>query len=188
MDYTRLELDQIPAELNKTEADIRATFAGLTPVQLNWKPDAKSWSVAQCFEHLAQSNQEMCGAFERAADPARPRTIWQRLPVMPKLIGRMMVSSLGPRVTRKFVAPKQSTPSASTLDAGILDRFFASQEQVQVIARRLAGRDLNRLILVSPFVSVVAYSVLDGLRLIVAHERRHVEQARRVMQAPGFPR
>jgi hypothetical protein len=33
----------------------------------------------------------------------------------------------------------------------------------------------------------LTYSVLDGCRLIVTHERRHFEQARRVTQASGFP-
>jgi hypothetical protein len=40
----------------------------------------------------------------------------------------------------------------------------------------------------SPFASVVTYSVLDGWRLVVAHDRRHVEQARRVTQAAEFPK
>ena len=53
--------------------------------------------------------------------------------------------------------------------------------------RALAGRDVARIIMVSPFVSFITYSVLDGCRLIVTHERRHFEQARRVTQAPGFP-
>jgi hypothetical protein len=44
-----------------------------------------------------------------------------------------------------------------------------------------------RIIMVSPFVSFITYSVLDGCRLIVTHERRHLEQARRVTQAPEFP-
>jgi hypothetical protein len=41
--------------------------------------------------------------------------------------------------------------------------------------------------MVSPFVAFITYSVLDGCRLIVTHERRHFEQARRVTQEPGFP-
>jgi hypothetical protein len=188
VDYLRLTLDQIQSELRKTAADVRASFGTLDDRQLNWRPDPSRWSVAQCLQHLVQSNDEMCGAFERAADPARPRTIWQRLPILPGVIGRMMVSSLGPKVTRKFVAPSQSTPSASDSDSGVLDRFAASQERVLAITRTLAGRDLDRMILVSPFVKVVTYSVFDGLRLVVAHEHRHVEQARRVREAPGFPR
>jgi hypothetical protein len=53
--------------------------------------------------------------------------------------------------------------------------------------RSLDGRDVARIIMVSPFASFITYSVLDGCRLIVTHERRHFEQARRVTQAPGFP-
>ena len=40
----------------------------------------------------------------------------------------------------------------------------------------------------SPFIKVVTYSVLDGWRLVFAHERRHFEQARAVSLSPGFPR
>jgi hypothetical protein len=29
---------------------------------------------------------------------------------------------------------------------------------------------------------------MDGYRIIVTHERRHILQARRVMEAGGFPR
>jgi hypothetical protein len=39
----------------------------------------------------------------------------------------------------------------------------------------------------SPFLRVITYSVLDALRLIAAHDRRHMEQARRVTQMPEFP-
>jgi hypothetical protein len=39
----------------------------------------------------------------------------------------------------------------------------------------------------SPFIKVITYSVLDGWRLVFAHDRRHLEQARRVTLSPGFP-
>jgi len=42
--------------------------------------------------------------------------------------------------------------------------------------------------MVSPFVRFITYSVLDGCRLMAAHDRRHFEQARRVTQTAGFPR
>jgi hypothetical protein len=41
--------------------------------------------------------------------------------------------------------------------------------------------------MVSPFVRFITYSVLDGCRLMAAHDRRHFEQARRVTEAAGFP-
>jgi hypothetical protein len=53
--------------------------------------------------------------------------------------------------------------------------------------RALEGSDVTRIVMVSPFVAFITYSVLDGCRLLVAHERRHLEQARRVTQEPTFP-
>jgi len=187
VDYTRLQIEQIPAELSHTMADVRATFSSLDARRLNWRPASTSWSVAQCFQHLVQSNREMYAAFVKAVDRSRPRTFWQRVPLLPAFFGRMLVTTQGPSGKRKFTAPKPAQPSSSDIDAGVLDRFVAGHEEVAAFARGLAGREPGRMIMVSPFVSVVTYSVLDGLRLIVAHERRHVEQARRVMQAPGFP-
>jgi hypothetical protein len=43
------------------------------------------------------------------------------------------------------------------------------------------------MIIVSPVASAAFYSVLDAFRIVVAHERRHIEQAARVTRATGFP-
>jgi DinB superfamily len=188
VDFTRLTLDQVRAELTRTAADVRATFGHLDGRQLNWRPDATSWSVAQCFDHLINANREMCRAITLAGDPTGSRTIWQRLPILPGLFGRVLVSSQGPTTTRKFTAPKKATPSASEIDARVLDRFAAGHGEVDALAVAFAARDPARLIMVSPFVRFITYSVLDGFRLIAAHERRHYEQARRVLQRTDFPR
>jgi hypothetical protein len=37
------------------------------------------------------------------------------------------------------------------------------------------------------FYRFITYSVLDGWRLVVAHDRRNFEQARRVTLLPEFP-
>jgi hypothetical protein len=53
---------------------------------------------------------------------------------------------------------------------------------------RLDERRAAQAIMTSPFIGVITYSVLDGWRLIFAHDRRHIEQARRVMSSQDFPR
>jgi DinB family protein len=186
VDYTSLTIDQVRAELDKVVADVRATFGQLDVRQLNWRPDPTSWSVAQCLEHLVNSNREMCGAIRRAADPAQSKTIWQRLPILPGLYGRLMITSLTPTNTRRLRAPRTARPSASEIDAGIVERFADGQQEVLALVRTLAGRDPAHLVMVSPFVRFITYSVLDAFRLIAAHERRHFEQARRVMGTDVF--
>jgi hypothetical protein len=51
----------------------------------------------------------------------------------------------------------------------------------------LDEEEATHAIMTSPFVRVITYSVLDGWRLVLAHDRRHIEQARRVTQSRGFP-
>ena len=187
MDYTQLSLREVGAELGIIARDVDAAFGTLDARQLNWKPDTTRWSVGQCFEHLFTANRLMFDAAVAALDPSRTRTIWQRLPVVPGLLGRMMVRSQAPGGRRKFSAPPAARPAESDVAADIVDRFVDQQRGGANAVSTLRDRDAVRTIMVSPFVRVITYSVLDGWRLIVAHDHRHIEQARRVMSAPGFP-
>ncbi len=54
--------------------------------------------------------------------------------------------------------------------------------------RALDERRYSDVILTSPFIWAVVYRAIDACRIIVAHERRHLAQAQRVMDSPGFPR
>jgi hypothetical protein len=185
--YTAMPLADVIAEFDAIARESAATFGRLDGSQLNWRPDAAKWSVAQCFDHLLNANRAMFQAIDAAIDPSAPRTFWQRVPLLPRLFGRILVQSQAPDAKRKFTAPAGAVPAASTIDAGITERFIAHQHEAALHVQTFAHRDIGEINMVSPFVSFITYSVLDGCRLIVTHERRHLEQARRVMQAPGFP-
>lgn len=70
MDYTRLSLVEVRNALDDIVRDAEAVFGSLTPSQLNWRPDAARWSVAQCVQHLLTSDDLMLAA---AHDVAVPR-------------------------------------------------------------------------------------------------------------------
>jgi hypothetical protein len=187
MDYTTLSLPEIGQGLDALARDTQEAFGTLDAAQLNWRPDASRWSVAQCFDHLITANDLML----RAATDARSgasRTVWQRLPILPGVIGRMMVRSMAPGGTRQFKAPAQARPAMSDLPADVVARFVSQQRDAAARVRALDDSTAARTMMTSPFVRVVTYSVLDGWRLVLAHGRRHFEQARRVMEAEGFPR
>jgi len=188
VDYTTLSLTEVGIALDDTAIETDATFGGLDRAQLNWRPDATRWSVAQCFEHLLTANRLMLLAAADALIGARPRTVWQRMPVLPRVLGRLLIRSQAPGGTRKYTAPPQAQPARSELPADIVQRFGEQHREAAAWVRTLDERAAAVAIMTSPFIRVVTYSVLDGLRLIAAHDRRHVEQARRVMLSAEFPR
>jgi len=187
MDYTTISLVDVRTELDAIAADAGTAFGRLDARQINWKADASRWSVAQCLEHLLTANRQMVEMADQALDATRGRTLWQRLPIWPGLLGRMLVRTQSPNATRRFKAPGKAQPAASALDTGIVARFVDRQRELIAKLDASATRDLAGAVMASPFLGIVTYSVLDGWRLIVAHERRHVQQAKQVMATPGFP-
>lgn len=47
--------------------------------------------------------------------------------------------------------------------------------------------DLEKIVISSPVTSAVTYSLMDAYRIIVVHEQRHFQQAKRVIEETGFP-
>jgi len=57
--FTKLSLSEMLVETEAVAADAQRAFGHLNAQQLNWKPGADSWSVAQCLEHLLTANYAM---------------------------------------------------------------------------------------------------------------------------------
>jgi hypothetical protein len=102
------------------------------------------------------------------------------------MFGRMLIRSQAPQATRKFTASPLATPTSSGMAGDIVDRFVAQDHELVSWLRRLDEPGASRVIMTSPFVRFITYSVLDGARLILAHDHRHIQQAGRVLQSPGF--
>jgi hypothetical protein len=188
MEYQNLTLPQIYDEAEAIAGDAKTLFGHLNSQQLNWKPAADSWSVAQCLDHLISINREYHPTFDRILKGEYGKTLLHRLPFLPAMSGRFMIKILSPNSHQKYKAPAAAKPSSSSLDPQIVERFITHQRETLAKMRSLEDRDPARIIITSPFASVVVYSLLDTFRLLVAHERRHFAQAQRVMGTDGFPR
>lgn len=187
MDYHTLTMAQIVSEAEGIAADVERRFGRLSATQLNWKPDPKRWSVAQCLEHLVKVNRELHRPLDEIVEGRTRTRVLERAPVFASFWGRLMVRQLRPEAQLKLKAPSRGVPSASAIDADIVRRFVDQQAQTIRRIRLIDERNRADLILTSPFIWAVVYRAIDAGRIIVAHERRHIAQAQRVVDAPGFP-
>lgn len=186
-----MKLDMsLPELLNEAEAiahDVQAAFSQLNVEQLNWKPNADSWSVAQCLDHLITSNGLMLSVFDPVISGTKQTTFVERLPFLPGLMGRMFVKFVAPQGKQKLKAPPAAAPSSSKLDLQIVTQFVTLQQEIGQKFKAVENLNPDKVVVTSPFVGIITYTLLDACRIIVAHERRHFEQARRVMASEGFP-
>jgi len=180
------ELANLIAAANNVATEARSSFGYLTALQLNWKPSAGRWSVAQCFDHLLTSNKGYFPIIESVL-AGKKQTLWESMPLLPGLAGKLLIKSLDPASTRKLKAPKRFEPAQSDISASVINDFV--DQQGKLIERMKATEHLNleRIVITSPALAAITYSLMDAYRIIVVHEERHFQQAKRVTEETGFP-
>ena len=96
----------------------------------------------------------MLQAIGRALDPGVTPTIWQRLPLWPRLFGWLLITSQAPGGKQKYTAPASAQPAASDIAPDTIEQFIASQHMRTARLRTLSAADAHR-IMVSPFVAQI---------------------------------
>jgi hypothetical protein len=188
MQYATASLPELITEAQQISSRTMSTFGSLSYEQLNWKPGAGRWSVAQCFDHLVASGISFLPIIESVISGRKANRAWERLPLLPKLFGKLLIKSLEPSTTRKLKAPKQIEPTNSAIDPAILQTFVQQQSELVTRMTASASLDLEKIVITSPVASVVTYSLMDAYRIIVVHQERHFQQAQRVTCESSFPR
>lgn len=181
------ELKSLIVAAHSVADDARAFFGGLNERQLNWQPDAKSWSVGLCLEHLIKVNEEVLTAVESHINGSHRRTIFERLALGSNYLGKYIVKAAQPENKTKIKAPKVFRPTRSYVDADIVERFVANQNKVIEMMQASGELNLEKTIITSPMASFITYSLWHTYQIVVTHERRHFRQAREVMKHEGFP-
>lgn len=181
------ELLTLVEQLRATTDEAREVFGGLDERQINWKPSAESWSVGQCFEHLLKTNAGFFSTLERIGRGEHKSSLWEKWSPLSGFFGRMVLRAVDPGSRRKFKAAAKTQPTSSDVEADVIGRFGEQQTRLAELMRATDKIDLNKTIVTSPVASFVTYSLLDAYRVVVTHDRRHFEQARRVTETEGFP-
>ena len=182
-------LNTIIAEAEKNSDTARKLTSGLTEAQLNWKPSAEQWSIAQCLEHLAVATKGFENYFNSALERGRENFPATGPPAYrPSILGGWLAKYVSPEAPRKLSAPKIFRPAESSDIPGSLEKFLGEQTKFLDFVRRCSGIDYNKTRLRSPVTPLMRYSLADAFVITVLHGQRHLAQARRVREMPEFPK
>src|SRR6185436_17382482 len=101
------DISAVCADLQHVAESARQDFGSLSTQQLNWKPAEKSWSIAQCFDHLIATHSLYFPAFQRLATGDKQRTFLERFSPFSGFYGRLLIKNLDPTNLKKM----KSTPA-----------------------------------------------------------------------------
>lgn len=144
------------------------------------QPDGgRAWSVGQCLEHLNQMNRLYFGAIRRALARAPREAAPVDAPIRSTWFGRKFAESMEPG-TMKMRAPKKAAPQDVRSREAVSGEFLRGLDEIEALLKDAAVIDLNKPTFPSPFFRLSRVRAGTGFRVLLAHMRRHLQQAERV--------
>jgi hypothetical protein len=186
---TREQADALADEFRAAADDARRLAAEFSARELDTAPAPGVWSAADNLEHLAVASQMFVPRMTRTLGKLAEAGKRTDRPSRPDWLGRIYAWWLEPPVRIKARAPRAFVPPAGTASEDALRAFLDEQDRVVQLVGQSAGLDLAARKVPTPVSRHLRYNVLSAFRVVVAHERRHLAQARRaaaaVRAAPG---
>ena len=183
-----LELSEFAGQFESAKDEARRLTDGLSDAQFNWRPEPQRWSMAECLSHLT-----MIGSFylpridagiEQATAKGWAHTRTFRLGPLWRLV--VWLTEPPPRLRRRALKPFAPAPVRPVAEG--LAEFLKLQDDLVLRVFRTEGLDISRPKTSSLISRHIRMSLGEGFALLAAHQRRHLWQAGRVRQSPGFPR
>lgn len=176
-------------ELEENRREAEALTEPLGERGFGWRPTPDAWSVGHCLEHLVTTDRAYVEVLDEALGRAREEGPEGEGPFRYGLLSRWLVAWLEPPPRLRVPAPRSfAPPPEPSPRERVLGAFHAVGEALSARIREAAGLHLARIRVRSPAIPFLRLPLGTALAVVTAHERRHLWQARRVVEAEGFPR
>ena len=184
------ELQDRQRQFTEAKETARALTAGLTNEQFNWRPEPGSWSIAECLDHLNATGSKLLPGMDAAIERARKRGKAASGPFSYGWFDNWFIRGTGPMPenSKGMKSPKQYAPGADQPIERVLPAFLELQDQLIQRLHAANGLDLARIKISSPILRLLRISLGAWFAATAGHQERHLNQARRVREHPGFPR
>jgi DinB superfamily len=167
-------------QIQSATHDAEQLVLGRSPVDLTSRLDASSWSVSECFDHLAQTTRAFLPAISDAIIAA-PSLAANR-PLRTGTLARLFIRNLEPPYRLRFKALPRLAPQRRDFEAA-RDDFMESQSQLLRTVRSATGLAIDKVKIKSPVYARISYNAYGALRILAAHQHRHVWQIEQILQA-----
>ncbi|OLY91509.1 DinB superfamily protein [Cnuella takakiae] len=180
--------------INSLQQDVRQLilgaehFRGIDPVKLNYPPAEGSWTVLQALEHLNLYNRYYLPEIERkVAIIPKEWNAW----FVPGMLGdyftRMMQPANVLEVKNKMKTPKGYRPELVLNADAVLQEFITHQHKLLKLLEIARKRNMNEIKIATSLSKLLKLKLGDTFRFLIAHEQRHMVQARNALKALGLP-
>ena len=179
--------------IDSLQADVKQLIAaaeqmqGMDNIKLAYPLGEGKWTAVQALEHLNMYGRYYLPTIEKAMSlNTGGKAAWFNTGRMGGYFTNMMMPKNVYEVKNKMKAPKGYVPPASLNTETVIKEFIAQQQQLLQLLDRARERNLNDIRIPITLSKLVKLKLGDTFRFLVAHEQRHMVQARNAIHALGI--
>lgn len=178
--------------LSQLQADVKQIIAAAEhlqtgdPIKLSYSVEQGKWSVAQVLEHLNAYSRYYLPLIEKAmVHITKDVSAW----FVPGFWGNYFTKMMAPKnvyeIKSKVKTSKMFSPDKSVNVEVAFREFFQHQNKLIQLLEVAKRRNLNTIKVPVSISKLVRLKLGDAFRFLIAHEQRHMIQARNSVKAVG---
>jgi uncharacterized damage-inducible protein DinB len=165
-------------KINAHTRDFAAAFSTLTDTQLNHKPSATVWSIAENIQHIIAVNESYYPVLAQLKSGTYRVSFLGQFSWMTKLFGNLIYNSVLRNRSRKMKTfPIWLPEKANQAQHAVLERFKAHHETLIQAIKGSSDLLEKGTVICSPANKNIVYTLERAFEIMIEHEERHFNQA-----------
>lgn len=171
-------------QFNQAKSEAEKLIETLDDRTFRRKPSADTWCIGECFSHLVETGSKYYNSAAKGIEKAEKHRSGAKDPFHLRFHMQWFVNYLEPPVSFKSKTPGTFQPVAyASLDKDeILNSFTDLQDKYITQLEKAQGNnlDLSSIKVPNPVIAFIRMTPAECIAVTEAHQRRHLEQAKKV--------
>ena len=179
--------------IDSLQADVKQLLAaaeqmkGMDKIKIAYPLGEGKWTAIQALEHLNMYGRYYLPAIEKAISlNTGGKAAWFNTGRMGGYFTNMMKPKNVFEIKNKMKAPKGYVPAVALNPETVINEFVEQQQQLLQLLDRARERNLNDIRIPITISKLIKLKLGDTFRFLVAHEQRHMVQARNAIHSLGI--
>lgn len=180
--FMQTSINNLIKDYNELIIRSKKLFEDKNEEQINKKSSPKSWSAAECIEHLNYYASAYLSNI-KALTNSPENNIDRDNVYSPRFLPSKFIKAVGPDTKLKLISIHVGSSYSSKINKNIIDQFIAYQKKFLEILNQASYNDLKKIKVASPFARILKFQLGEMLLLTLHHQKRHLNQAERAINS-----
>jgi hypothetical protein len=161
--------------------EVKAKFSHISFDLLNYRPGKYQWSIAECFDHLIVTKNQYIPRIESELETVKKTNPAGEF--KSTMGGRLILYSVNPENRKKTKAPRMYRPEIKLYTKEVIKFFLDQNNRIYKLITDCKGYNISEIKINSPVTRLIKLNLGDCFQIINSHDRRHINQAFRILQS-----